>query len=784
PFSGILGMLSLLRDSSGLSSEQFEFVDMAKASCEMLIRIVDDLLNFSKLEADKVTLEYIPLCFEEIIGDVCDLLVPLASRKGLELIILFDMTMPLLLIGDPDRIKQILMNLIGNAIKFSTSGNVVIECRHEVRKRKDIIRARKEKFSQDALRTLASGKIPATEGSDIEIDDSKLGDEVTLYCAVKDQGIGMSPEEQKMLFVSFQQTDNGTTRKYGGTGLGLSICAQLIEHMHGKITVDSKKGEGSTFTFSAKLRTETAYDEEQNPAESFRIRECIRILAARLDMILGKKVLVLSPNKQLRQQVVLSLHGAICTEFDSMEAALASGVILMTADSTTDPVDGMDVDGDDINPQDGDASAHDGAFNRESMTQFDFIVVDHVLDSEEIDRIYPSPLIGFVLLLAPTTETLRWILPPATKLNQEPEEYESGQVDIGGRGRVPITKEAVEAAEKLATGRVQRTSERDGASDNCISRNTRKVPSQLFKKRKSRGYITVTRPVPRVIRKHYDGDKGALETSTFLVCRLIKPVRRMKILQIFYNAVNMYNNGGQMPASGWESGSSTYDWQSDHDRRSNISGYDEDELADRQPHVLASEPSSPTSPSLFVPMSSQSSPSSSPCPQPMLPLPPCLSPSVSSLKRRRDHAMQNTPHANHDTCSCNGSNCKCSGCVDLKRRSKATRRSSAGASVATLGSDHTSTAASIASPSLHPISPLSISLDSTVESDPPRNLGLSGAAMGSGSSCSQDSNANMPKRARNNDALTLLLTAKELDSCRGKNVLVAEDDFVSQKILE
>ncbi|KAF8920927.1 histidine kinase osmosensor, partial [Haplosporangium bisporale] len=125
PFSGILGMLSLLRDSSGLSSEQFEFVDMAKASCEMLIRIVDDLLNFSKLEADKVTLEYIPFCFEEVLGDVSDLLIPLASRKGLELIVLLDPTLPLLLIGDPDRLKQILMNLIGNAIKFSTHGNVV-----------------------------------------------------------------------------------------------------------------------------------------------------------------------------------------------------------------------------------------------------------------------------------------------------------------------------------------------------------------------------------------------------------------------------------------------------------------------------------------------------------------------------------------------------------------------------------------------------------------------------------------------------------------------------------
>ncbi|KAI8597108.1 hypothetical protein EDD21DRAFT_311281 [Dissophora ornata] len=362
PFSGILGMLSLLRDSSGLSHEQFEFVDMAKASCEMLIRIVDDLLNFSKLEADKVTLEYIPLCFEEILGDVCDLLVPLASRKGLELIILFDETLPLLLIGDPDRMKQILMNLIGNAIKFSTSGNVVIEFWHE---------------------------------HEVEVDDSKLGDEVVLHCAVKDQGIGMTPEEQKMLFVSFQQTDNGTTRKYGGTGLGLSICAQLIDHMHGKVTVESEKGKGATFTFTAKLRTETAYDEEQSPAESARIMECGKILQARLDVVAKKKILVLSPNKPVSHELSAQSNNAALAD-------ISAGVMAMKPT-------------------------------------------------------YPCKLV--------------------------------------------------------------------------------RMPSQLFKKRRSRGLITVTRPVPHSTGTQVNGTSPRMETTTFQVCRLIKPVRRMKLLQIVYNAL-------------------------------------------------------------------------------------------------------------------------------------------------------------------------------------------------------------------------------------------------------
>ncbi|KAH7028699.1 hypothetical protein BKA57DRAFT_401487 [Linnemannia elongata] len=375
PFSGILGMLSLLRDSSGLSQEQFEFVDMAKASCEMLIRIVDDLLNFSKLEADKVTLEYIPLCFEEILGDVCDLLVPLASRKGLELIILFDSTLPILLIGDPDRIKQILMNLIGNAIKFSTTGNVII-----------------------------SGK---TSGRVELEDESHFGDEVILHCSVRDQGIGLSPQEQKLLFVSFQQTDNGTTRKYGGTGLGLSICAQLIAHMNGKIVVDSEKNRGATFTFTAKLRTLTDFDQEQNPAETFRLKECEKILGIRLDLIKDKRILILSPNRDLREQIRRTLQDTISVE-DSL--------------------------------------------GLEALVPFDFIVVDHVLDSAELDRIYPSPAIAFILLLAPTTETLRWILPPAAK--KQPDEPE----------------------------------------------------------------------------------------DTFQICRMIKPVRRLKLLQIFYNAIHQHSH--------------------------------------------------------------------------------------------------------------------------------------------------------------------------------------------------------------------------------------------------
>ncbi|KAF9918514.1 histidine kinase osmosensor [Lobosporangium transversale] len=890
PFSGILGMLSLLRDSHGLSPEQFEFVDMAKASCEMLIRIVDDLLNFSKLEADKVTLEYIPMAFEEILGDACDLLVPLASRKGLELIILFDETLPITLIGDPDRMKQILMNLIGNAIKFSTKGNVVIQFWHERRSREEIIQARNRNSSK-ALRMASSStrissnsdatgpspndtsngnnncEVPRTaapasstffspatplkqeQATDLtNEDDSRLGDEIILHCSVKDQGIGMSPEEQKMLFVSFQQTDNGTTRKYGGTGLGLSICAQLIKYMQGKIVVDSEKGKGSTFTFTAKLRTQTEYDQEQSPAESARLKECERILYTRMDAIKDKRILILSPNRQLRQQIVKVAHGAICEEYDDLASAVSSGAVMITDECSDDTGNwgrihrknqqqkrnetNMDIDnassletGQGLmqhsdttalfgNP---DHNGTDGLPDPKSLKRFDLILIDHVLDSAELDRIYPSPIVAFVLLLAPTTETLRWILPPATKrLNEEPEEPECGQLDIGGRGRIRHASEADYAAER-AIGHVQRVSNETSAIQNSaaftsISRGSSvarpplapvrlaKNPSQLFKKRKSRGHITVTRPVP------YSGGIGPdnkirpaeMETTTFQVCRMIKPVRRMKLLQILYNALSQHERrmaGLELESCGSQT---TADDDYAYTTAASSSGYDEGEdihpvLAKRHQSSVSEETSScgTLSPTLDSPtgslLSMSSSSSRSPRTQsrsasPMTTVSSSGAGASASLKRRRD---QTTPDVIGS-----GNNSSTSH-ENMKRRPKASKRvpptspistsvsAPPPASILVNRSEHFYSR-SISSAS-NTATVTTNFLDPIAEKDLPRNLGLSGAMI-SGSGLGVV--GNMPKRARNNDALTLLLTASELERCRGKNVLVAEDDFVSQKILE
>ncbi|KAF9429761.1 hypothetical protein BGZ94_009593 [Podila epigama] len=726
PFSGILGMLSLLRDSSGLSHEQFEFVDMAKASCEMLIRIVDDLLNFSKLEADKVTLECIPMCFEEIVGDVCDLLVPLASRKGLELIVLLDPTLPLLLIGDPDRLKQILMNLIGNAIKFSTRGNVVVKYWHERIPKYNQARKQETRRILDRLDNnckIDTSKYREKHGlNDLDFEiggdggneaSARLGDDIILHCSVTDQGIGLSPEEQKMLFVSFQQTDNGTTRKYGGTGLGLSICAQLIAHMQGKITVDSEKGKGSTFTFSAHLRTVTEQDKEQNPVESTRILECQRALHMRWEALKSRRVLILSPNRLLREQITRTVPGAEYVGFDDVASALESGVLGIVPEKTASG-DDLDVDLGNKDEEGGKASPPSN-----SLQQFDYILVDHVLDSAVLDSIYPSPTIAFILLLAPTTETLRWILPPAQKQGlDEEDEPECAQVDVGGRGRIlqpadlDFTQRAMgrvnsvsyisalkggpigqDTASEVSTPASASASTSDagtgvqavleGVHDPqlmCTQANGQRRKSdasELFKKRKpsGRGPVTLKRHVLKGMAM-----KDEAWTS-FQVCRMIKPVRRLKLLQIMYNALMHQQQGSET---------------------AHIEELLDEEIACGQPRQqqLSLQRSRSTSPVTGVSTYSVS----------------------SSLKRPRD---------------------------ELDSGNKATSKVFGSSAKARLYSK-------------------AKNITSAVAREAPDNA---------------DTN-DPPKRARNNDALTLLLTEEERKRCHGINVLVAEDDFVSQKILE
>ena len=213
PMNGVIGMTGLLLDTD-LDAEQRGFAETIRASGEALLAVVNDILDFSKIEAGKLHLELIDCDVRETIEEVAELLAEAAHGSGLELLTTVEPDVPTDLVGDPGRLRQILVNLVGNAIKFTERGEVVVRAR------------------------LAE-----------EMPDSAL-----VRFEVVDTGIGISPEAQTGLFEAFSQVDGSTSRRHGGTGLGLAISKQLAELMDGSIGVASERGVGSTFWFTVRLR--------------------------------------------------------------------------------------------------------------------------------------------------------------------------------------------------------------------------------------------------------------------------------------------------------------------------------------------------------------------------------------------------------------------------------------------------------------------------------------------------------------------------------------------------
>jgi signal transduction histidine kinase/HPt (histidine-containing phosphotransfer) domain-containing protein len=230
PMNGVIGMTALLLDTE-LTDEQREYVEATRSSADALLTIINDILDFSKIESGKLELEDHPFELHTCIEEALDLLAPKAAEKKLDLAYIVDDSIPKVLVGDATRLRQIVVNLVGNAVKFTHEGEVVIQVRP----------------AAHGMRILE-----ATHQHDTEF--LRHPEQWLLHISVHDTGIGIPLNKQDRLFKSFQQVDASTTRHYGGTGLGLAICKRLSELMGGKIWVESDAGKGATFHFTIQMR--------------------------------------------------------------------------------------------------------------------------------------------------------------------------------------------------------------------------------------------------------------------------------------------------------------------------------------------------------------------------------------------------------------------------------------------------------------------------------------------------------------------------------------------------
>ncbi|KTD23591.1 sensory box histidine kinase/response regulator [Legionella lansingensis] len=228
PMNGVIGFTNVLLESK-LDSLQIDYVKTIKSSAQDLLTIINDILDYSKMDAGKLHLDCIPVDIRACIDEVLALAAPNAHRKGLDLIPATEINVPRKVLGDPIRIKQIITNLVNNAIKFTDHGYVLIRTCIEQESDKDY----------------------------------------TLCLSVTDTGIGISPEDQPKLFNAFNQADTTITRRYGGSGLGLVICKKLAEQMQGRITFTSEINKGSTFSVRMKLEKLAAYEVEKEQSHRF-----------------------------------------------------------------------------------------------------------------------------------------------------------------------------------------------------------------------------------------------------------------------------------------------------------------------------------------------------------------------------------------------------------------------------------------------------------------------------------------------------------------------------------
>ncbi len=238
PMNGVIGMINLLLETP-LNENQRQFADTIRMSAESLLAVLNDILDFSKIEAGRLELDDMDFNLHDLLEDVCDLLAIRAQEKGLEIVLDESADSPLVAKGDPNRLRQVIVNLMGNSVKFTEKGEIRLEAKRE---------------SEDE-------------------------DSVVCRFSVVDTGIGIEPKRAATLFTPFNQGDPSTYSRYGGTGLGLSICKSLVQMMDGDIAVDSLPGAGSIFSFTVRLDKASRDTDRRHPPPEFSGKRLLLVVA-------------------------------------------------------------------------------------------------------------------------------------------------------------------------------------------------------------------------------------------------------------------------------------------------------------------------------------------------------------------------------------------------------------------------------------------------------------------------------------------------------------------------
>ena len=296
PMNAIIGLSNLVQ-KTGLDARQRDYVQKIHQSGKHLLGIINDILDFSKIEAGKLTVEKIDFSLQSVLDNVLTLVAEKAHAKGLELIFNIAADVPQRLVGDALRLSQILINYANNSVKFTDKGQIEIVLR--VDERKD--------------------------------------DELQLYCAVRDTGIGLTPDQIKLMFQSFQQADSSTTRKYGGTGLGLSIAKKLAELMNGTVGVESVAGEGSTFWFTGWLGVSHQTSHYRSPVHDLRDK---RILV--IDDNEAASIVLIDLLEHMGLEVMAAASGEAALDCIQQQGAVGKPFELLLIDWQLSGIDGVE----------------------------------------------------------------------------------------------------------------------------------------------------------------------------------------------------------------------------------------------------------------------------------------------------------------------------------------------------------------------------------------------------------------------------------------------------------